>query len=344
MTPIPITPQLLDRYLAGSCSPTEVQHVEAWYHDLSGETDALSQRPAAERLALETETLTRIRAEIARRETIALGEAPRRWRLWPGRVAAALVVLVLSWVLYEQVRPKSSGYPESASQRRAENPVVRFVNVQGSLVRHRLPDGTLVWLHPQAELRYPRVFGPHRRAIAFAGEAYFDVVRDEARPFLIQCGTMRVRVLGTRFNVVALPRQALYEVAVVSGSVAVSTPERAASARLRTVVLKPKQQALFEVTTHRLLMNEVRAQPLKKLYEPVSVAFNDTPIREVVRQLERRFDVTMRVGNQALYDCQLTADFNQQPLPVILELLCESLDATYTISGGTILLEGSGCD
>ena len=72
---------------------------------------------------------------------------------------------------------------------------------RGGEFRITLGDGTQVWLNAESELSYPVVFAGGRREVELRGEAYFEVARDAARPFIVKTAAMDVRVLGTSFNV-----------------------------------------------------------------------------------------------------------------------------------------------
>ena len=86
------------------------------------------------------------------------------------------------------------------------------------------------------------------------------------------------------------------------------------------------------------------AEAKKEIFEPISINFDETPLSDVIRQLERQFNIHIQLSDKTLSKCLLTADFNNQPLPVILESMCASLDVTYTFSGDTLILKGVGCE
>ena len=68
-----------------------------------------------------------------------------------------------------------------------------------------LSDGTKVYLNAASELKYPVQFDSKKRQVHLSGEAYFEVAKDECRPFFVQAGDVRIRVLGTSFNVTSYP-------------------------------------------------------------------------------------------------------------------------------------------
>ncbi len=219
---------------------------------------------------------------------------------------------------------------------------IEFINQESRIVQHTLPDGSTVWMRPAARITYPQTFEKKNRTVLFAGEGFFDIQKDRNRPFFIHSGEMTVRVLGTSFNVKAAADQKLFEIAVVTGSVEVTAPDREAKAQ--QLILKPNQQALFETETKRLFA-KARQELLKnEIYQSSTFHFQETPVSEVIRQLENRFSVQIHLSNPAIARCRLNADFENQPFPAIIEMLCRSLESTYTIQDSTITIAGEPCD
>lgn len=340
-----ISPEVLQRYLHNTCTDQEREAVEAWYSTLQGTPEYLNTLSEREQNQLQEETFRLIQKQLIPDQT-----RPRRLStlrtLHPGwwiGVAASLLVMVGIWLVLPQKLPLTeTAAPTSTAKQPVPPPaeVIRFVNDEPRMIMHQLPDGSTVWMHAESSITYPQAFEASRRMVTFAGEGFFDIKSDVKRPFMIQSGDMKVEVLGTRFNVKAPAKQAIYEVSVVSGSVAVSAPDSRASNQ--KVVLAPKQQALFEIQTRRLTTTILTEQK-KEIYEPISITFEGTTLDQVAQQLSRRFDVRVLLNNPSMKSCRLTADFEEQSLPAILEMLCTSLDATYTMSGKTILIEGPAC-
>ncbi|MVM42058.1 DUF4974 domain-containing protein [Spirosoma sp. HMF3257] len=342
-----ISPDLLQKYLTGTATDTERRTVETWYGSLRGQSDYLQSLPETERQQLQAETYLAIQSRLRDFAPDTLKILPTKrtqpWfrQTWAAVSGLAATLILIAWI---SVKLIDTGLPPSHRLAVTPSPTfVRFINQQPRIVQQRLPDGTLVWLHPQAELRYPNQFAARRRDVQFAGEAFFEVTRDAKRPFRIQSGNLQIQVVGTSFNVRANPKQALFEVAVVTGKVLVRSLNKTSPLPAEPVMLLPKQEVLYNVLTAQLSRHQRPAQPRLELYEPISISFADMPLPKVLRQLESRFNIRIRVGNPALTNCHLTADFSDQSLPVILQLLCASLDATYTMAGETIMLNGEGC-
>ncbi len=332
-------PALLDKYLQGSCTEAERVRVEAWYAGLPKDQNLLDPISNTEKEELLKEAFRQISNRLDREEEVI----PVRSFPWGWITGIAASLLLVCGLLYTRYNPFPTPSEQSATVSGAAIIApMEFVNREPRIVQHTLPDGSTVWLRPEARIRYPQEFAQKNRTVTFSGEGFFDIQKDRSRPFFIHSGEMTVRVLGTSFNVKAASDQKIFEIDVVTGSVEVSAPDHKAKAQ--QLVLKPNQQALFETDTKRLF---TKAQPelaQNEIYQPSTFHFQDALISDVIRQLESQFAVHVKLSNPALARCRLNADFENQPLPAILEMLCRSLESTYTIQDTTITIAGEPCN
>lgn len=338
MKPSGISPSLLEKYLSGECTDEEKELVEAWYASIQGETRYLDHLPDAEVSGLREDTFRQIRGELN-----MASEKPVRifqWR-WLAGIAASLL-LVLG--IYAGARFKKA--PVIASQAQSKKvdvpDFIRFENTQQRIVTHLLPDSSSIVMHPGAVVTYPPHFPTDKRLVDFSGEAFFDIKKDKSRPFFIKSNEMVIRVLGTSFNVKAVADQKTFQVDVVTGTVQVTAPNERADQQ--EVILKPQQQALFELGSKKLISKTLPAQTRKEIYEPVTIVFEEAPLNQVISQLEKRFKAHIILSDPGLAKCSLTANFESQTFASIMEVLCASLEVTYTISDNTITISGEPCE
>jgi transmembrane sensor len=343
MKPNPIDPTLLSKYLQGTCTKSEMGLVEAWYADLTKDQTVNDPISASEKEALLRDTFQYISDQLdAEEEQVHVPTRRFPWR-WVSGIAASLL---LGGFLYIQTNPVVlSGEPAAVviPEDRVEIVApVEFINLEQRIVQHTLPDGSTVWLRPGARITYPQAFEKENRTVLFAGEGFFDIQKDRRRSFFIHSGEMTVRVLGTSFNVKAAANQKLFEIDVVTGSVQVMAPDHEAKAQ--KLILKPNQQALFETETRRLFA-KARQELLKnEIYQSSTFHFQDTEVSEVIRQLESRFSVQIQLSDPGIARCRLNADFENQPFPAIVDMLCRSLESTYTIQNNTVTIAGEPCN
>jgi len=96
---------------------------------------------------------------------------------------------------------------------------------RGNRMKMILPDSTVVWLNNETKLKYASDFSENR-LVDLTGEAYFNVKHDPLHPFIVNVGSERIKVLGTKFSVNAYPDDQIIETSLISGSVKFeSSPE-----------------------------------------------------------------------------------------------------------------------
>ena len=339
MAPYQIPPQLLQKYLENQCTDAEKELVENWYASLNGQRNYLDKLDEKEQYNLQRETFAHIKSRIQENgETNVSKQFPWRW------ISGIAASLILAFGLYINLQKPDNIIISKLAEPETDRPgkVLLFTNLEPRIVMHKLPDGSTVWMHAEASIRYPEKFDVDKRVVAFSGEGFFDITKDKSRPFSIQSGEMVIKVLGTSFNVNATVAKKVFQISVVTGSVEVSAPDKQQKGQL--VVLKPQQQVLFETQSKRLIVSSIPLTGKKEIYQPITVTFKDTPLNQVLTQLQKKFNVEIHLANPEIATCQVSADFEQQSLPVIMEMLCTTLDAHYTMSERVIKISGVPCD
>lgn len=162
---------------------------------------------------------------------------------------------------------------------------------RGRQFRLALSDGTSVWLNNASSIRYPVAFGRNERHVEITGEAYFEIAENAAVPFLVTINNKAtVEVLGTHFNVKAYGNETNMETTLLEGAVRVKL--LAGPHIGRQVVLRPGQQAQV-ATTLSTGIQLLQSVDIAKVMAWKNGLFNfeNVPLEEVMRQLERWYDV-----------------------------------------------------
>lgn len=147
-----------------------------------------------------------------------------------------------------------------------------------------LPDGSKVWLNAASSIRYPIVFTGNERKVEITGEAYFEVSRNASVPFrVITNNETAIEVLGTHFNINAYENEASINTTLLEGSVRVKNNQG-------TLMLKPGQQAQSVAAQKIRLVQEVDVDKVMA-WKNGFFNFQDASLREVMRQLERWYDI-----------------------------------------------------
>ena len=153
---------------------------------------------------------------------------------------------------------------------------------RGRQFRVVLPDGSGVWLNAASTIRYPTTFAGNQRVVELSGEAYFEIAKDERKPFVVSARGMRVQVLGTAFNLMAYPDETTVNTTLVTGAV------RVVSAK-SSLVLNPDQQACLpdsgRFTLSKPNLKEVLA------WKDGRFRFDGAKITAIMRQIARWYDV-----------------------------------------------------
>ena len=320
--------EIIKKYLNNQCSEGEQVLVEAWYKSFENNDDGISDMSDENH----KELIHRIRQNIDKKiKPIHLYTAPR-W-IWYASGMAAMLLIFMGLSFY--FNPK---FDNNLSRIKSDIPLsdwAKYENSSAKILKIDLPDGSIVWLQPKTQLSYnqsDRVF----RQVNLKGEAFFDVKRDEGRPFLIYAGKMTTKVLGTSFNVKAYPETEKFEVSVVTGKVSVTNEAE------KEVFVTPKQQVILETKSDVLTINEL---PKNKTFywELASLTFDNASMQDVVNNIEHNFNVKIKLKS-SLKNCRFSGNFDQEHLSTILEIICKSIDAEYVMDGQEIYLKGEGCE
>ena len=192
-----------------------------------------------------------------------------------------------------------------------------------------LADGTTVHLNAGSKLTYPVRFAGKRRVVALEGEAYFDVVKDETRPFIVQTHLGEVTVLGTAFNINAYTDASVYTT-LVHGKVQFS------SSSIGTIILSPGEQAVVSANG-----SEKRMVDLDEYVGWVDgrYVFNNRPLGEIMQTFERWYDIQVYYETPNLRDITYSGNLKRYgTINSFLDALELTGDLTYKISGRNILI------
>jgi len=163
----------------------------------------------------------------------------------------------------------------------------------GQRVKLILPDGSVVWLNSQTNFQYPSVFANNQREVSLDGEAYFEVKGNKKCPFIVSTSKGKVRVTGTKFNVLAYSDNESFETSLMEGRVEVM-PENIS---LNKVVLKPNQKSILK--NNKLLIDTI-SDGSDYLWRDGLIAFKDKTLLDILGKLEKGFGVKIMVlGNKS---------------------------------------------
>lgn len=154
-----------------------------------------------------------------------------------------------------------------------------------------LADGTKVFLNAGSRLVYPENFTGKTREVFLVGEAFFDVSHDQQHPFIVQVSDLRVKVLGTRFNISAYPTDNVIETVLAEGKVRMERNN--AGLFDKTTELVPNQLASFDRTTKETSIRVVDTENYT-LWTAGILKFESTDLNRITKRLERYYNIRFK--------------------------------------------------
>jgi len=183
-----------------------------------------------------------------------------------------------------------------------------------------LPDGSVVTLNSNSKLKFPKHFASDVREVTIIGEAFFNVKPNPEKPFIINAGKTQVKVLGTSFNVRAYPKTETVEVVVTTGKVQVSRETENILSENNKIFLTPGEKGtLFNGSN--LLEKSVNTNPNFLAWKTNDLIFNETPLSEVIRCLEKVYHIEIQLSEPGLEALELTAHFDKKPIDFVLNVV-----------------------
>lgn len=252
-----------------------------------------------------------------------------RWRA--GMAAAALLIAATLTLVVTRPWMRLSHHPGP----RASIAMREVITRRGQTAVLELADGSHIMLGPGTRLRAPvntAALPPGTpREIYLDGEAYFEVQHDSTRPFRVHTAIGIAEDIGTTFVVRAFPETRGMQVVVASGEVALhratrdTVADRAAVTGAPPLTLVGGDVARLAANGITTLRRGVDVTPYLA-WTRGGLAFDGALLREVMPELERWYDVDIRLADSALAGRRLTASFRDEPLSQVLQLLALSLD------------------
>ncbi len=185
-----------------------------------------------------------------------------------------------------------------------------------------LSDGTKVWLNAASSIRFPTAFRGVDRQVQITGEVYFEVARNEAKPFRVSAGKSFIEVMGTHFNVNAYEDEMQVRTSLLEGAVKVYQTD--ASDHQQMKILKPGQQARMNKNGKISIVNDIDTEEVIAWKNGLFV-FKSEDLRSIMRQIARWYDVDVQykgIGDLE-FTGQITRNNNVSKVLEMLELTGE---------------------
>jgi transmembrane sensor len=278
--------------------------------------------------------------------------------LWAAGAAVVLFAVITMGSLFYN-RTVNASLPEKVAKSEVSTK-------NGSRTKIQLPDGSTVWLNSSSKLVYDNEhFGTGIREVSLTGEAYFDVVKNPAKPFVIHTAKMDIKVLGTAFNVKCYPGEKTTETSLIRGSVEVTLKDRQ-----EKIMMKPNEKliinnedskqaviagtAVVENDPVKKITPLLKAKPIIELRQVTlypadnsivetgwvenRLVFSSETLEEIALKMERWYGVTIIIANEKLKRELLTGSFEKETIYQALDALQLTTPFTYKMGKNIITI------
>jgi ferric-dicitrate binding protein FerR (iron transport regulator) len=272
-------------------------------------------------------------------------------RFWKAAAAAVIFMLAIWWFFWQDTQNQSIAEDKA--------PLNQVATKAGSRTQIVLRDGTKVWLNGESKLTYANEFDGETREVRLSGEAYFDVVKNPDKPFIIHTEKITIRVTGTSFNVRDYPGETKAETSLISGKVEVcpvhnpkevyylKPNEKIVLKEFKPGITKPLQkQAIAEKMIRPVEVEIVKLQfdpidniPVETAWLNDQLAFSDESFREVADKIENWYNVSIEFRSPELESLRFTGKFDKETLPEALQALQFTTPFSYKIKDNKIFID-----
>ena len=244
------------------------------------------------------------------------------------KIAATLAVIIatgtlLYYLLHSGAFRETHQYKYVATNEAIEEEIV-------------LPDGSKVWLNQKSILNITKEFGENQRRVKLEGEAFFEVAKDANTPFIIETSRSSTTILGTSFNMRSYEDETEEIISMITGKVEFLSKTSNESIKVEA----GKEATLTEkgkITLSAYENKNFLAWKTKRL------SFIDEDLTVVITDVERYFNVSIRIENHELKNCKFTGTFVDPTLNNVLETLSAALELEFKRQEEIIHINGKGC-
>ncbi|HEX3009676.1 MAG TPA: FecR domain-containing protein [Bacteroidales bacterium] len=277
--------EIITAILNGNASMEETALLNSWLnesevnkktYDLILNTSIREKEPSHK---VKLKVFSQVQKELMR------GKYIRTMRFWRYCAAASIAgLMLLSYFYIKESASSSEIYVET----RCPN---------GNKSQIQLSDGTWIYLNSGSSIRYPERFKGDFRRVILKGEAYFNVEKDPKHPFIVETSEVKIKVLGTQFNVKNYDEEDIIETTLIEGAVQLS--KKTDDNFINAMNLAPNQQAIYSKQTGELEKIPVDAE-LSTIWKEGKYYFEKESFASIVKKLERNFNVNIKINSPSL--------------------------------------------
>lgn len=197
-----------------------------------------------------------------------------------------------------------------------------------------LPDGSKVWLNSDSRIEYPKEFEGKTREVILEGEAYFEVVKNPHQPMMIKTGKdFSVEVLGTKLSVKSYHNDSAASAILYHGAITLHYIEKDGNNRVEKALdLKPNEICILQNgSSVAKILSEKKVNEMRAWREG-ELIFDETPMDEVIKMLERWHGTKFIIENDAIYQYTLSASFESESIVQVMEMIKLCIPVHYSVN------------
>lgn len=335
--------QLLARYMDGECTSQERKKIEKWTRADPENQEKLQQFQRIWNTSAQNsdllqdlfdadeqwdELLVRLENENVRHDSTFQSSSIHSMTQKVVRVAAIFLVAGLIGVLAYQnwYQPK----PE------VQEPVLREISTANAQRANlTLADGTEVMLNAGSTVKFPDQFEADVREVFLEGEAYFEVVRNTEKPFVVHSRGAVIKVLGTSFSVRSYPEDGQVRVVVREGRISLES-ENTKSTQRTFVSAEQLGRYVLDEDEKKMETAQIDDMQLYLSWREGYLKFREAPVSQVARELERRYGVEVTFSDDDIKEKSLTASLKSRSIKNVLDVITMSLDVEYRLDENNV--------
>ena len=263
-------------------------------------------------------------------------------------VAASLLLLTIAgFFFYQKKQPAAQANAYKSFLQETQNKSFEYNNNSDGEQRIVLSDGSEVVLEKNSRLTYAANFSSGKREVYLEGNAFFNITRNPARPFIVYTQTIVTKVLGTSFYVKAMSSDAIASVVVKTGKVSVFKRENftntdAGSSTLKGMLVTPNQQVVYDISNEQMNKSLVE-KPVMAKEATYSFDFDDMPAAMVFKKLQDAYGIPIVMDEEVMTACTISASLGNEPFYEKLRIICKIINANYEVIDGSVIISSKGC-
>lgn len=233
--------------------------------------------------------------------------------------------------------------------------VTQITSPTGAITNIELPDGSKVTLNSGSKIYYNGAFGKEKREVTLKGEALFDVTHNAAKPFIVTTSTVKIRVLGTKFNVKSYVEDNVTEAALLRGSIELTVLNNP----YRQLLMVPGEKVKVFANNHPAAQTSgpanLKCSPVVELenihydkngtkaddvlWTENEIVFDGLSFEDVAKMIERKYNVSLRFNNSQVKSIRLTGRFGNIPIDNVMRQLQVIGHFNYVLENNTVLIK-----